>query len=56
MGKAKGQNVCLLGLSDSGKTLLYLRVRIIALYSVHNDAVEYNNNLLYFHRLPLAVL
>ena len=29
MGKAKGQNVCLLGLSDSGKTLLYLRVELI---------------------------
>ena len=44
IGKAKGQNVCLLGLSDSGKTLLYLRVRIIALNSVHKEYyVEYNN-------------
>ena len=31
MGKAKGQNVCLLGLSDSGKTLLYLRVKLAVL-------------------------
>lgn len=31
MGKAKGQNVCLLGLSDSGKTLLYLRVNLLLL-------------------------
>lgn len=31
MGKAKGQSVCLLGLSDSGKTLLYLRVKLTVL-------------------------